>query len=122
MSRFWQHFVSDGHGGKECHELGFRGHAVPILPSLRERLSLTQLTGIEIWRIRRGRAMADAGCRHGDIIVAISGRAVADSVELVATLRRSPAGSAVPIIVLRNDKLLERLVVPDQYFGTQQSS
>jgi S1-C subfamily serine protease len=113
MSRFWRHFVSDGHGGQDCTPLGVHGHGVPIPIPLVRRFALTRRCGVEVWSVRRDGPAHQAGLRRDDILLAVAERPTATVPDLERVLRRLGPGTPVPVLVLRGESLLERLVVPD---------
>ncbi len=50
-----------------------------------------------------------AGLRPGDLITRAASEAVTDPADLVATVRRQPAGTILPLVVQRGEQAVEIL-------------
>jgi S1-C subfamily serine protease len=115
MTKFWRNFISNGRGGFDCGHLGIEGHGVPIFPSLARRFDLIQSSGVEVWEVERGGPADQAGIQEGDIIVALAYSPTINVEKLRQLLRRLPVGVPLAVQLLRDERRLERWVVPTDY-------
>lgn len=111
MSRFWQHFISDGHGGQTCPGLGIHGHAAPIVAHLVRTYELARPTGVEVWRIEAGSPAEQAGLLEDDLILAVADHPAANMEQLSNLVKQLRPGAPVAVALLRGECRLERLVV-----------
>ncbi|MCS6852106.1 MAG: PDZ domain-containing protein [Gemmataceae bacterium] len=101
MSRFWQHFLSDGLTTLLDRTFG-----------LAVELGSAPDGGIRLTTVRERGPADEAGLRPGDRLLAIDGDRVRDTEELHSLLRQLPGGRPVVVTLARNGRVLERLVVP----------
>lgn len=106
MSRFWHHFISNGRGGRACVGLGIQGHEVPLCRTVVRRHGVTQQTGVEVWRIKRGGPAERAGLLDDDILLRLAGQPVS-SMEQLGKLVRQVRGE-ISVDLLRGERRLER--------------
>ena len=69
-----------------------------------EAFGLEGTSGALVEQVVEGHAAAKAGVRHGDVIVAVDGKAVEDTRELIDTISAMPPGTEVELGVIRNGK------------------
>jgi putative serine protease PepD len=84
---------------------------VPIDPTLRQRLQLTQQFGMELLEIRPGGPADHAELKRLDIIIAAEGEPVTEPADLQRIVRRHQAGETVTLSFLRGGTLLQVAVV-----------
>lgn len=113
MTRFWQHFISNGRGGVDCDRLGLHGHGIPLLPSVARRFDLAPPSGVEIWALTPDSPAERAGLRRGDVLVALAGQQTPNVARLDRLLDQLASGMAFGVVVLRGEQLLERVVAPE---------
>ena len=106
MSRFWQHFISDGRGSQACPRLGLHGHAVPLFSTVICRDRLTQTSGVEVWRIDPGSLAEKAGLLEDDILLAVASQPIS-SMDQLGNVVRQLRGQ-VEVVLLRGEVQLER--------------
>lgn len=111
MSKFWQHFLNNGHSGPKPGYLGVEGYGVPLRRRLTAQFQLQQSTGVEVQRVATGSPAEDAGILEGDILLTLADRELTSADELQHALAQVPADIPLSIVLLRNDRCLERLVM-----------
>jgi S1-C subfamily serine protease len=114
MTRFWQHFATDGRGGVICERLGIFGYPVPLFPSVMKSLGLAQKSGVEIGRIDRNSPAEQAGVLEDDILIALARQPVRTMRGLDRILKRLSPRVEVEMVVVRGDALLDRQLVLDE--------
>jgi S1-C subfamily serine protease len=95
--------------------LGLHIRQVPIAPDVGRQFELTQKTGIEILMLEEDGPAQNAGLWIEDVIVGFGGKPVSNVDDLQRLLTQLPVGTAVPVVVLREGRRLERTVVPAEY-------
>jgi len=103
------------HGRVVRGYLGIHGRSVPIPKHLLRRFNLSLATGIEVLSVEREGPADQAGVSEGDIIVMLAEHPTASIDDLHKLLVQLPVGVPAPIVMLREDRRLERWVVPDDY-------
>ena len=109
MSRFWQHFISNGLGGQACERLGIQGHEVPLFSTATSHHGLTQRSGIEVWRIDSGSPAEKAGILDDDILLRLADQPVSNMEQLGKLVRQLRGEVAVEL--LRGAVRLQRCVI-----------
>jgi len=66
--------------------------------------------GLQISTVSAGSLAEKTGLRAGDRIVEIAGRPVSGSSEVVATVRRQPPGTWLPLRIARGDSQLDLVI------------
>ena len=89
MSRFWQHFITNG------------GDSPPA--------------GVEVLMLEEDAPAQNAGLWIEDVIVAFGGRAGSNVDDLHRTLTQLPVGVPTGVVVLREGRRVERSCVPGEY-------
>jgi S1-C subfamily serine protease len=95
--------------------LGLHARVVPISPDLRAKYDLTQMYGVEVLGVENGAPAADAGLEEGDIVFAFGDRPVTSVDDLHKLLTTLPVGLPASVEFFRNDRWMERLVIPEEY-------
>jgi S1-C subfamily serine protease len=103
------------HGRVVRGYLGVHGRNVPIPRLLSRRFGLTQATGVQILSVEQGGPADQAGITEEDIIVSLAEHPTGSVDELHKLLMQLPVGIPAPIVLLREERRLERWVVPDDY-------
>jgi putative serine protease PepD len=85
--------------GKATH--GYLGVSVTAKASSNSSGGTQFSVGAEVADVVKGSPAEDAGLRKGDVITAVEGRVIEDSVSLTAAIREHAVGSTVPLKVLR---------------------
>jgi S1-C subfamily serine protease len=95
--------------------LGLHVRSVPVAPDLARRYGLAQSHGVEVLALEPDGPAEQAGLEEGDVIVTF-GELPASSVDdLHKLLTQLPVGIPSSVIVLREGRRLERLIVPTDY-------
>jgi S1-C subfamily serine protease len=115
MSRFWRHFMSNGHAGPVESRLGLYGERVPIAQSLAQRFELPQAEGVKVHLVHRDSPAFEAGLVEEDTLVMLGERPTTSLARLHKLLRHLPAGLPLPAVVLRGNRRLERWVILDDH-------
>src|SRR5262249_31335060 len=95
--------------------LGLHGRSVPIARHLARRFSLTQTTGVEVMAVGTNGPAGDAGVEEGGILTGPGGPPPARVGDPPQRLMELPVGIAATVTLLREERRLERLVVPGDY-------
>ena len=77
-----------------------------ITPELAESLGLKGTRGAIVGAIERGSPAEKSGMKLGDVIVAVNGRAVANTSAALAAIAEIPPGQSVPVRVVRRNQEL----------------
>ncbi len=112
-----QHIVPQllRHGRVVRGYLGLHGQNVPLPQALARRWGLTQKGAVEVSAVEPDGPADAAGVLEGDLIVALGDQPAASIDELHRLLTQLPVGIPAAIVVLRGERRLERLVIPDDY-------
>lgn len=103
------------HGRVVRGYLGLHGRNVPIAKAIARKFDLAVTTGVQVVAIEEDAPADHAGLVESDIIVALNDQAVASIDDLHKLLTSTPVGVATSLVFLREDRLIERLVVPEEY-------
>jgi S1-C subfamily serine protease len=103
------------HGRVMRGYLGLHGRQVPIPRALARQFELASQTGVQVMAIEPGAPADQAGLLEEDIIVSLGEQAVASIDDLHKLLTSLPVGIPASLLFLREQRLLERLVVPQEY-------
>jgi S1-C subfamily serine protease len=103
------------HGRVVRGYLGLHARNVPIPPPLARRYELTQSGGVEVLAVESGGPAEQAGILEDDIIVSLGEQPTTSVDDLHKLLTQLPVGIPASIIMLRGERLLERMVVSAEY-------
>ena len=95
--------------------LGLHGRQVPVPAETAERFGLAQKSGVEIVALEPDGPAEQAGLEIDDVIVELGERPVTKVDDLQRLLTQVPVGVPSSIVVLREGRRIERLVLPTDY-------
>jgi S1-C subfamily serine protease len=95
--------------------LGLHGRNVPVARHLVRLFGLTETHGVEVMAVEHGGPCDQAGLREGDIIIAFGDRPVTTIDDLHKRLTEVPVGVPASLVFLREERRLQRFVVPGEY-------
>ena len=72
MSRFWRHFLTNGHDGRSRAYLGLSGRRVPIPLAVAKEVGVIQMHGLQVSAVKPGSPAADAGILPADVLVTLA--------------------------------------------------
>ena len=96
-------------------DLGPREATPPIPPALAARFGLSQSNGAEIVDIEADGPADQAGILEGDVMVALGEQPATTVEDLQKLLTQQPVGIPATVVLLRDERRLERMVVPGEY-------
>ncbi len=102
------------HGRVRRARLGIAGEQIPLPERLRHRAQLVQSSGVRIGEVLAHTPAQSAGLVAGDILVALDGVAVTGIDDITRTLDESRIGRNVGAKFLRDGRIEERTIVPDE--------
>jgi S1-C subfamily serine protease len=103
------------HGRVVRGYLGMHGRDVPIARAIARLLALTQETGVEVIGLEKDGPAAQAGMSEGDLIISLGDQPITGLDDLQKRLSEIPVGIPADVVLLRNNRLLSRFVVPGEY-------
>ncbi len=103
------------HGRVVRGYLGLHGRNVPIARHLIRFFDLKQNSAVEVMAVETGTPADQAGIDQGDLIVSLGDEPVTSVDDLHKLLTQLPVGVPASIVILRNDRRLQRFVVPGEY-------
>ncbi len=103
------------HGRVVRGYLGLHGRTVPLAASLAREYGLQQATAVEVLAVDPGTPADAAGIDSEDLIVSLGGRPVTSVDDLHKLLAELPVHEATSIVLLRDERRLERSISPDEY-------
>lgn len=103
------------HGRVVRGYLGLHGRSVPLSGKVRERHGLDQVHGVEVLRVLADGPAAAAGLQPEDVILTLDGKPTPAVDNLHRLLMQLPVGIPAPVQFLREERRLERWVVPEDY-------
>jgi S1-C subfamily serine protease len=109
MSRFWQHFVSNGQKQSGLLYLGLQGYSVRLDRAL--WASCQAQDGVLVRMVQPGSLAEDVGILEGDIILSLGDQPVATCDELFGLIEAMPMEVPLPVILVRHGRRYERLLV-----------
>lgn len=102
------------HGRVMRGYLGLHARNVPLPRDLAERFELTQTGAVEVMAIEPSGPADQAGVLEEDLIVSLSDRPTTCVDDLHKLLTQLPIDVPTPIVLLRNERRLHRLVLPTE--------
>jgi S1-C subfamily serine protease len=103
------------HGRVVRGYLGLHGRSVPLSPALARKFDLTQKTAVGVVAVEPGGPADGAGILEDDLLVTLDGHPAAGVDDLHKLLTQLPVGIPATVTLLRGERRLERMVVPDEY-------
>ena len=103
------------HGRVVRGYLGLHARNVPLPRGVAQRFDLTQAGAVEVMGLEPGGPADQAGILEEDLIVALGEQPIASVDDLHKLLTQLPIDVPAPIVLLRRDRLLNRLVLPTDY-------
>jgi S1-C subfamily serine protease len=103
------------HGRVVRGYLGVHVQTVPIAPPLARRFELTQTHGVEVQSVEPNSPADQAGVLEEDIIVSLGEQPTTSVDDLHKLLTQLPVGVPSTIVLLRGERRLERMVLPNEY-------
>ncbi len=103
------------HGRVVRGYLGLHGRSVPLPKAAARRHGWDQESAVEVVAVEEGGPADQAGVLEGDRIVALGEQATASVDDLHKLLTQLPVGVPATIVLLRGERCLERMVVPNEY-------
>jgi S1-C subfamily serine protease len=103
------------HGRVTRGYLGLHGRSVPLPRELARRFGLTQESGVEVVAVETDGPADQAGIREEDVIIALGDQPATSVDDLHQRLLQLPVGVPTTVTLLRQERRLERLVLPGDY-------
>src|SRR5262249_30951896 len=95
--------------------LGLHGRNVPLAQPVRRQWDLTQKAAVEVVAVEPEGPADQAGILEGDVIISLGERPTTSVDDLHKLLTELPVGVPASLLLLRGQRRLERLVVPNEY-------
>ncbi|MFO0965339.1 MAG: trypsin-like peptidase domain-containing protein [Gemmataceae bacterium] len=95
--------------------LGLHARTIPLAERLARRFELTQTSAVEVQTVEPGSPAEQAGVLEDDLIVSLGEEMVTSVDDLHRLLTQLPVEIPTSIILLRGERRLERLVLPQEY-------
>jgi S1-C subfamily serine protease len=103
------------HGRVVRGYLGLHARNVPLPRQLANRFQLMQKGAVEVMAIEPGGPADQAGILEDDLIVSLGEQETTSVDDLHKLLTQLPIDVPAPVVLLRRDRLLNRLVMPTDY-------
>jgi S1-C subfamily serine protease len=103
------------HGRVVHGYLGLHGRNVPVRRLYLRLFGLTQKTAVEVVALESGGPAAKAGIEKGDLLIAFAEQPVTSVDDLHKLLSQQQVGAPTPIVLLRGEHRLQRVVEPAEY-------
>jgi S1-C subfamily serine protease len=103
------------HGRVVRGYLGLHGHNVPLPREAVRRFGLAQDGAVEVMAVESGGPADGAGILEDDLIVSLGEHPTPNVDALHKLLSQLPVGVPTTVVLLRGERRLERMVVPDEY-------
>jgi S1-C subfamily serine protease len=103
------------HGRVVRGYLGLHGRTVPLRRGLGRHFNLQHATVVEVEAVETGAPADQAGIQDGDLLVELGDHPVSTVDDLHKLLTQLPVGIPASIVLLREDRKLQRFVVPAEY-------
>jgi S1-C subfamily serine protease len=95
--------------------LGVQCRVVPLPPPVQRQLNLSQKYGIEVMGVEPNGPADDAGVQEGDILLALGDQPATSVDDLHKLLTQLPVGVPTTVVILRDGRRFERMVIPTDY-------
>ncbi|HEX2401252.1 MAG TPA: trypsin-like peptidase domain-containing protein [Mycobacterium sp.] len=96
--------------------LGIAGARIPVAPALATKLATA--TGLQIASVAKGSPAAEAGLRHGDIVVSVDGHHIVTATAIQKLMVEDAIARRIEMTVWRNGALVDVFVVPRELADT----
>jgi S1-C subfamily serine protease len=103
------------HGRVVRGYLGLHVRTAPLEPRVIERLDLGQTTGVEVVSVQPDSPADEAGLLEEDILLTLGDEPTPQVDDLHRLLTQLPVGVPAVVTVLRRGRLIERMVLPQEY-------
>jgi len=103
------------HGRVVRGYLGLHGRNVPLAQRVLRQWELTQNSAVEVVAVEPDGPADQAGILEGDFLISLGERPTASVDDLHKLLTELPVGVPSSLLLLRGERRLERLVVPNEY-------
>jgi S1-C subfamily serine protease len=103
------------HGRVVRGYLGLHGRRTPIVPEVVERLQLPKKSGVEVLALEEDGPAQLSGIWIEDVIISFGDQPVESIDDLHRLLTQLPVGVPSSMVVLREGRRIERLVIPSDY-------
>jgi len=103
------------HGRVVRGYLGLHARNVPVPAVVVRRLGLPAATGVEVIGVEPDGPADQAGLEEEDVVVALGDQPITSVDDLHKLLTQLPVGQPTTIAMLRGERRLERLVIPNEY-------
>jgi S1-C subfamily serine protease len=103
------------HGHVVRGYLGLHARGVPLPREAARRFGLTQTGAVEVIGVEPDGPADQAGILEDDLIVSLGDLAATNVDDLHKLLTQLPVGVPATVVLLRGERRLERMVVPDEY-------
>jgi S1-C subfamily serine protease len=95
--------------------LGIQARVVPVPVAIRRQFHLDQTEGVEVTGVEPNGPADEAGIQEGDVIVSLGERPATSVDDLHKLLTELPVGIPAGVVLLRDQRRLERMVIPTDY-------
>ncbi|MGF3522966.1 MAG: S1C family serine protease [Candidatus Bathyarchaeia archaeon] len=92
--------------------LGLIVNTVAIPPEIQDKISIAQETGVMVFQVEPNSPAKKAGLKMGDVIITFNTKPVLDFYDLPRLLSEDVAGKQLPLLVIREEKLLQLYITP----------
>lgn len=104
------------HGRVNRGFLGVQCREVPLPPPAARQFNLgEQRHGIEVMGVEPNGPADDAGIREGDVLLSLGERPASSVDDLHKLLTQLPVGVPATVVILRDGRKLERMLIPADY-------
>jgi len=103
------------HGRVVRGYLGLHARNVPLSPAVTRLHGLNQKTAVEVLAVETGSPADSAGIDEEDLIISLGDHAVTCVDDLHKLLTELPIRVATSVVLIRNERKLERPVMPNEY-------
>ena len=115
MSKFWRHFVSNGHAALVEGHLGVIGHRATVSQELVRRYGLNETCGLRVRLVQPDSPAGLAGMLPGDILLSLADHPTTGLAALDSLLLDVPVGLPTTVVLLRGERRLERLLILNEH-------
>ncbi len=110
------------HGRVVRGYLGLHGHTIPLARPLARLYDVAQKSCVEVVAVEPGGPADQAGIQADDLIVSLSDQPITSVDDLHKQLTQQSVGVPASIILLREQRRLQRFVLPEEYPQVERDS